>query len=419
MSTKASLRLQRAIAGVVAFATAAATIYGLYEDKRIAILGFVGMVFAAILVVAVQRAIQEFGAPNQRFYDLIVKILAGFVVAYFIVLAIALGPALYCYLTGRCGGAPQPPLPPAPNLEPVENFNFACQSGEVVTGIRGWQSGSQPSIILVNNIGVVCSKLSFESHAGGYSARLEQDDGQPRQTFGFKDVPAGGTRIVGDCPSGTGACAMATELHPIGIVRGVAVGCCSPQVTFGRDRPEGTTAASLDAAHIVRGGVPISVSLGRCENNGWVVGIHGTFGESVDRLKSTCGTVPLTLIERPYPRPDQPGRNPRPDQRDEIALTWKNQGVQDVQVVAGKCAKMRAVEIHCAASVKGRVLYVGVSKPDPNSAELQVEFHDLRNNPAQASDGYLLDSSTIKVMGGDLCREQRAAVIHAQVYRCE
>ena len=51
------------------------------------------------MALALQRAVREFGSTSQRFYDIVVKILVGFIVAYFIVLTAALGPALYRFLT--------------------------------------------------------------------------------------------------------------------------------------------------------------------------------------------------------------------------------------------------------------------------------------------------------------------------------
>ncbi|MGD0141109.1 MAG: hypothetical protein ABSD28_19785 [Tepidisphaeraceae bacterium] len=91
--------IARWVAGVVAVSTGAATIYGLYADKRIAILAFICMVFAIILLLVVQRAIRSVGTPSSQFYDIIVKVLVIFVLLYFMAIAIVLFPVLRNWLS--------------------------------------------------------------------------------------------------------------------------------------------------------------------------------------------------------------------------------------------------------------------------------------------------------------------------------
>jgi hypothetical protein len=82
---------QKLVAFTIAIATAGSTVLGIYNgDKRLAVLGFVGMVFATILTLAIQNAIHAFGRPNQRFYDILVKVLVAFVVLYFMAFCVAL-----------------------------------------------------------------------------------------------------------------------------------------------------------------------------------------------------------------------------------------------------------------------------------------------------------------------------------------
>ncbi|HEV3191090.1 MAG TPA: GAF domain-containing protein [Polyangiaceae bacterium] len=92
-------RLTRIVAGIISVSTAGATIYGLYSDKRIAVLAFIGMVFAIILLLVVARATHEVEAKASKFYDILVKVLVGFVVVYFMVLAAKLLPTVLAWLT--------------------------------------------------------------------------------------------------------------------------------------------------------------------------------------------------------------------------------------------------------------------------------------------------------------------------------
>jgi hypothetical protein len=77
----------------------AATVYGLFADKRLAVFGFIGFVFAIVLLVLVQRAIQQVGKPKAKLYDSIVLFFVIFVLAYFIALSVALFPHLVRWLT--------------------------------------------------------------------------------------------------------------------------------------------------------------------------------------------------------------------------------------------------------------------------------------------------------------------------------
>ena len=86
-------------AAVVAVSNGAASVYGLYADKRIAIFAFLGMVFAIVLLLVVQHAVRVVGKEDARFYNILVKVLAVFVVLYFMVLAIALFPVLLRWLS--------------------------------------------------------------------------------------------------------------------------------------------------------------------------------------------------------------------------------------------------------------------------------------------------------------------------------
>ncbi|MEN3370537.1 MAG: hypothetical protein V7609_2680 [Verrucomicrobiota bacterium] len=91
--------IARWVAGVVGVCSGAATIYGLFSNKRIIIPAFIGMIFAMVLLLVVQRAIRAVSAKDAKFYDLVVKIVIGFVVLYFIVLTAALFPFLLKWLT--------------------------------------------------------------------------------------------------------------------------------------------------------------------------------------------------------------------------------------------------------------------------------------------------------------------------------
>lgn len=86
------------VAGIVAICSGGATVYGLFSDKKVTILAFMGMVFALILLFVVQRAAKDVNRRAAKFYGGLVKILVAFVVLYFIVLSASIFPALRAWL---------------------------------------------------------------------------------------------------------------------------------------------------------------------------------------------------------------------------------------------------------------------------------------------------------------------------------
>jgi hypothetical protein len=119
-SAKPPKSIARWVAGVVGVCSGAATIYGLFADKRVAIFAFIGMIFAMLLLLVVQRAIRAVSAKDARFYDLVVKIVIGFVVLYFIALTAALFPFLLKWLTADSGSGPKNPPTPTPTQSSAE-----------------------------------------------------------------------------------------------------------------------------------------------------------------------------------------------------------------------------------------------------------------------------------------------------------
>ncbi|SRR6266498_1446316 len=109
--------IARWVAGVVAVCSSAATIYGLFSDKRVAVFGFIGMIIGIVLLVVVQRAIRAVSAHDATFYDFLVKGLIVFVLLYFMVLTAALFPFLIKWLTSS--GPPVNPVVVAPT--PIED----------------------------------------------------------------------------------------------------------------------------------------------------------------------------------------------------------------------------------------------------------------------------------------------------------
>lgn len=92
--------IARWVAGVVAVCSGAATIFSLFsKNPRAAVFAFIGMVFAIVLLLVVQRAIRAVGARDAAFYDFLVKGLVVFVLVYFMALTAALFPFLYRWLT--------------------------------------------------------------------------------------------------------------------------------------------------------------------------------------------------------------------------------------------------------------------------------------------------------------------------------
>ena len=115
----------RWVAAVVAVSSGAATVYGLYTDKRIAVLAFLGMVFAMVLLLVVQRAVTEVGRADAKFYDLLVKVLVVFVVLYFMVLTSFLFPQLVWWLAPTTTSGVMPERKP---LSP-EQMHLAIAAG--------------------------------------------------------------------------------------------------------------------------------------------------------------------------------------------------------------------------------------------------------------------------------------------------
>lgn len=128
-------RLARYVAGVSMICSAGAGIYGLFRDKRIAIFAFVGVVFAVVLLIIVQQAIKEAQRHEGRFFGVLAKLLAIFVLLYFAALLVVLFPALTKWLTSDPGAKPKPttdlptPISPSPpsSEQMFANLGEACR----------------------------------------------------------------------------------------------------------------------------------------------------------------------------------------------------------------------------------------------------------------------------------------------------
>lgn len=151
-------RLAKWVAGVTGVMTASATIYGLFADKKVAVLAFIGMVFAIVLLVVVERAAKQIETAKARFYEIVVRILIVFVLLYFMAVAVAIWPALVKWLTT----SPPAPVPQVTSalsedvLTVVEDVLFeypllrdeaakaAAQQAAPVTDARfDWNSGKR------------------------------------------------------------------------------------------------------------------------------------------------------------------------------------------------------------------------------------------------------------------------------------
>jgi hypothetical protein len=103
----APVTIGRWVSGVVGLMSAAATIYGLFTDKRIIVFALLGMVCAIILLLVVSRASKQVGRRRSAFFDAVVYVLVTFVVGYFMWLMVMLGPSLVRALTSS-DGSPAP-----------------------------------------------------------------------------------------------------------------------------------------------------------------------------------------------------------------------------------------------------------------------------------------------------------------------
>ncbi len=113
--------LARWISTVTAVCTAAAGIYGLFAEPRLAVLGFLGVVIAIVLLLVVARAAKEAQSSRSRFYGTVAKAMVAFVVLYFMVLTALLMPSLIGTLTATSSKSPAiqagPVMPPQPPTE--------------------------------------------------------------------------------------------------------------------------------------------------------------------------------------------------------------------------------------------------------------------------------------------------------------
>jgi hypothetical protein len=132
--------IARWVAGVVAVFSGAATIYGLFSDKRVAVFAFIGMIIAITLLLVVQRAIRAMSAQNATFYDLLVKALIIFVLLYFMALTAALFPFLYKWLTNS---GPSPPVNPV-SLSRSPGVNKPGLTEPLPTGMAGLRDACKP-----------------------------------------------------------------------------------------------------------------------------------------------------------------------------------------------------------------------------------------------------------------------------------
>lgn len=84
------LPFARLVAAVVATSSGAATIYGLFSDKRIAFLSFPAMLLAVLLMALIHKAVNEIARPAKRssYWDIMARVLAGFL--------------LLCFILGSC-----------------------------------------------------------------------------------------------------------------------------------------------------------------------------------------------------------------------------------------------------------------------------------------------------------------------------
>jgi hypothetical protein len=94
----------RWVAGVVAVATGASTVYGLFASPQIAIGSLLAMTVAGMVLLVVHRAAVAVNKKKAQFYDYLAMVLTGFTVLYVMWLLISLQPLIIKIFTG--GGGP-------------------------------------------------------------------------------------------------------------------------------------------------------------------------------------------------------------------------------------------------------------------------------------------------------------------------
>lgn len=132
-----------------------ATIYGLFSDKRVAVLAFIGMVFALVVLFVVSKAAKDVAEKESKFYDVVVKALVSFIVVYFIAITISLFPALHDWLTSAPHSTntqsvatnPRKPTNDAANVSGTElaNQRFGAERLVARTPSRGNATHATPA----------------------------------------------------------------------------------------------------------------------------------------------------------------------------------------------------------------------------------------------------------------------------------
>ena len=117
-SAKPPYSIARWVAAVLGVSSTAATIYGFYADKRVAVLAFIGMVFAIVLLLVVALAAREILKTGTRsaFWDILVKVLVAFILVYFMVATSYLFPSVMEWLKSGFAAERTKPVPDTEEL---------------------------------------------------------------------------------------------------------------------------------------------------------------------------------------------------------------------------------------------------------------------------------------------------------------
>jgi hypothetical protein len=138
-ATVAPQRLKMWVGGVTVVATGAASVYGLFANGRVATFAFIGMVAAIILLLVVQRAIKLSESNKEKdseWWDLIAKLLVGFVLLYLAVLLVFLFPVVYRMMAASGEDTPHS----GANQKPPNTFAHLLENipAEHVKPLKDW-----------------------------------------------------------------------------------------------------------------------------------------------------------------------------------------------------------------------------------------------------------------------------------------
>jgi len=166
-------------------------------------------------------------------------------------------------------------------------FDTMCSPGDVVVGLFGWDDNNVVDAMLVHSIGIECARVNVSPVGNGY--RVDLVSSGKLQQVGHLGAWPGGRFTDAPCPAGTAISAVAIEAHPAGYIRSFSAVCSTPRIEVTSGGVE-VVVGTADP-HKIELGAPSRVMPTSCSDRGWLVGLHGRFGETIDAAGMTCAGI--------------------------------------------------------------------------------------------------------------------------------